>query len=210
MQSMKEKSVKEFLDETCSKAPIPGGGGIAALTGSLGAALSGMVCHLTTGKKKYACYEEDIIRILKKSETLKDQLLSEIDEDAKNFLPLSKCYGLPTNTEEEKRIKEEKMQKALKQAISAPVETVKLSYETILLHNELRKKGSKIAVSDVGCGVLAAKAAMEMGWLNTVINLRSIKDQEFTEKIRQELIPLIEEGSRIADETYEDVLTQLS
>lgn len=205
-----DKSVREFTDETCSKAPVPGGGGIAALTGALGAALSGMVCWLTTGKKKYACYEEDIQRILSESELLKDRLLSEIDNDAENFLPLSKCYGLPADTDEEKRMKEEKMEAALKNAVSAPAEIVRLSYKTILLHEELKEKGSKIAVSDVGCGVLAAKAAMEMGWLNTVINLRSIKDREFTEALRNELLPLIEEGSRIADETYRGVLAQLS
>ena len=210
MNNIPEKSVKLFVDETCSKAPVPGGGGIAALTGSLGAALSGMVCYLTTGKKKYACYEEDIQRILKEAERLKDDLLSEIDKDAENFLPLSKCYGLPAETEEEKKIKDEKMQAALKQAVAAPVEIVKLSYKTILLHEELKEKGSKIAISDVGCGVLAAKAAMEMGWLNTVINLKSIKDKDFTENIKKELLPLIEEGSIIADKTYKDVLTQLS
>ena len=38
---------------------------------------------------------------------LEKKLLSMIDEDAKNFLPLSKAYGLPTSTEEEKKIKEE-------------------------------------------------------------------------------------------------------
>ena len=100
-----------------------------------------MVCNLTAGKKKYAMYEDDIQRIIKDSEKLKTELMSLIDKDAENFYPLSQCYGLPANTEEEKAVKEEKMQAALKVAITAPIETVRLSYKAIKLHEELAVKG---------------------------------------------------------------------
>ncbi len=73
--------------------------------GALGVALGGMVCNLTTGKKKYAEYEEDIQRIMKDAEGLKNKLMAMIDQDAENFLPLSKAYGLPKETEEEKKLK---------------------------------------------------------------------------------------------------------
>ena len=63
MSNIPQWSCEKFADETFSSAPVPGGGGVAALVGSIGAALAGMVCNLTTGKKKYAQYEPDIQRI---------------------------------------------------------------------------------------------------------------------------------------------------
>lgn len=210
MSTIPQWSCEKFVDETFSKAPVPGGGGVAALVGSIGVALAGMVCNLTTGKKKYAEYEDDIQRIIKEAETLKTDLLALIDKDAENFLPLSKCYGLPAETEEEKAIKEQKMQEALLVAISAPIEIVRISYEAIKLHEELAVKGSKLAVSDVGCGVVALKAAMQSGWLNVMINLKSIHDEAYVKSVQDELLPKIAEGEKLADAIYEDVKNQLS
>ena len=74
MEKIAEKSCIGFVDVLASKAPVPGGGGAAALVGAIGMALGSMVCNLTTGKKKYAQYEEDIQAILGKAKTLQDQL----------------------------------------------------------------------------------------------------------------------------------------
>ncbi len=210
MEQIPSWTLEKFTDELNSKAPVPGGGSVAALVGSIGAALAGMVGALTTGKKKYAEFEPDIQRILKESKELQDALMSQIDKDAANFLPLSKCYGLPTNTEEEKAVKEEKMQAALKVAVQAPIEIVRLSYKAIKLHEELVTKGSKIAISDVGCGALALKASLQMAWLNVIINLKSIKDEEYVSAVRDELLPLMQEGAALCDSIYDQVDDQLS
>ena len=104
--NLADKTCNEFVKELASKSPVPGGGGAAALGGAIGVALSSMVCNLTTGKKRYAEYENDIQDILKKAAALQQDLMKMIDEDAENFLPLSKAYGMPKNTEEEKKLKE--------------------------------------------------------------------------------------------------------
>lgn len=142
MESIPSWSLETFADELNSKAPVPGGGSVAALVGSLGAALAGMVGALTTGKKKYAAYEEDIQRILRQAEDLQLELMDQIDRDANNFLPLSKCYGLPAGTEEEKAEKEKKMQAALKKAVTAPVDIIKLPYPLCLWHSALSDPGT--------------------------------------------------------------------
>ena len=210
MEKIPQWSCEKFVDETFSKAPVPGGGGVAALVGSIGAALAGMVGNLTTGKKKYAEYEEDIQRILADAKVLQDDLLSQIDKDAENFYPLSQCYGMKAETEEEKAAKEEKMQACLKVASSAPIDIVKLAYKAIKLHEELAVKGSKLAVSDVGCGVVCLKAALQSGWLNVMINLKSIHDEDYVKAVEAELLPLVSEGSELADRIYEDVKSQLA
>ena len=210
MSNIPQWSCEKFADETFSSAPVPGGGGVAALVGSIGAALAGMVCNLTTGKKKYAQYEADIQRITGEARALMNELMGQIDRDAENFYPLSRCYGLPATTEEEKAVKEEKMQAALKVAITAPIDIVRLAYKAIALHKELAEKGSKLAVSDVGCGVLCLKAAMQCGWLNVMINLKSIHDPAFVSAVEAELKPMLAEGEAMADAIYADVAAQLA
>ena len=210
MSSIPQWSCEKFADETFSSAPVPGGGGVAALVGSIGAALAGMVCNLTTGKKKYAQYEADIQRITSEARALMNELMAQIDRDAENFYPLSKCYGLPAGTDEEKAEKERKMQAALKVAITAPIDIVRYAYKAIALHRELAEKGSKLAVSDVGCGVLCLKAAMQCGWLNVMINLKSIHDKDFVAAVEAELKPMLAEGEAMADAIYADVAAQLA
>ena len=105
---MENLSLKEFAAALSGKEPVPGGGGASACTGSYGCALGMMACALTHGKKKYACYEQDIKRIEGELTSCRDTLLSCINEDAQGFLPLSKAYGLPKDTPKQKEKKDEK------------------------------------------------------------------------------------------------------
>ena len=200
-----EKTCIEFVDVLASKSAVPGGGGAAALVGAIGMALGSMVCNLTIGKKKYAEYEESVKEILAKASEIEKKLLNMIDEDAENFLPLSKAYGLPTSTEEEKKIKEETMENALKVACKVPINIVRVCYDAIKLHENLVDKGSRLAISDVGVGVQCLRAAILSGQLNVIININSIKDIEYVEIVRSEVNNLVEEGVRICDEVYAKV-----
>ncbi len=209
MEKIAQKSCVDFIEVLASKAAVPGGGGAAALAGAIGMALGSMVCNLTTGKKKYAQYEEAIQEILGKAAKLEEELLSMIDKDAEGFFPLSKAYGLPTTTEEEKQYKAETMEKCLKVACEVPMNIVRLCYDSIKLHEELVDKGSKLAISDVGCGVQCLRAAILSGQLNVIINVNSMKDREYAEKIEKECNQLVDDGVKICDEVYEKVLVAL-
>lgn len=203
--NISEKTCVEFVDVLASKAAVPGGGGAAALVGAIGMALGSMVCNLTIGKKKYAEYEETIKNILSKASKLEKDLLEMIDEDAKGFYPLSKAYGLPTSTDEEKQIKEETMQKALKVACEVPINIVRACHKAIKLHEELVDKGSRLAISDVGVGVQCLRAAILSAELNVVININSIKDEEYVTKVNTEVKELVEDGVKICDEVFRQV-----
>ena len=203
--NISEKTCVEFVDVLASKAAVPGGGGAAALVGAIGMALGSMVCNLTIGKKKYAEYEETIKEILSKASKLEKDLLEMIDEDAKGFYPLSKAYGLPTSTDEEKQIKEETMQKALKVACEVPINIVRACHKAIKLHEELVDKGSRLAISDVGVGVQCLRAAILSAELNVVININSIKDEEYITKVNTEVKELVEDGVKICDEVFRKV-----
>ena len=205
-----DKSCAEFTQVLSSKAAVPGGGGAAALVGGLGTALAGMVCNLTIGKKKYAEYEEEVKEILRKTEEVQENFLKMVDKDAENFLPLSKAYGMPTNTEEEKKEKARVLEEGLKTACEIPIQIVKTSYEAIKLHEALVDKGSKLAISDVGVGVQCLRTALISGQLNVIINISMIKDQEYVAKVKEETEKLVKEGTEIADIVYKKVEEILS
>ena len=151
---------EEFVEVLASKAPVPGGGGASALVGAIGTALGNMVGSLTLGKKKYADVQDDIIALKAKADALQAELLGLVQKDAEMFEPLSKAYGLPKETEEEKAEKARVMEAALKDACSVPAEIMEKICEAIELHQEFAAKGTAIAISDVGVGVACCRAAL--------------------------------------------------
>ena len=96
----------EFLDALASKAPVPGGGGASALVGAVGVALGNMVGNLTVGKKKYASVEADVIALNQKAGALRRRLADLVAADAEAFEPLSRAYGLPRETEEQRALRD--------------------------------------------------------------------------------------------------------
>lgn len=208
--SMVEKSCKDFVDVLASKAPVPGGGGAAALAASIGMALSNMVGNLTVGKKKYADVEDEVKELLDKGVTVINELNLLVDKDAEIFEPLSKAYGLPRNTPEEIKFKQETMEKCSKDACGVPMEIMRKCYEAIKLHERMGEIGTLIAISDVGCGVAILKGALVSAQLNVIININSIKDQDFVAETRKEMTQLLESGSKLADDTLQLVLDKLN
>ncbi|MCX7614495.1 MAG: cyclodeaminase/cyclohydrolase family protein [Clostridiales bacterium] len=202
---MTDKSCTEFLLALSSSEPVPGGGGASAMTGAMGVALGSMVANLTSNKKKYENVQNDINRILKEAQALTQQLTDLVEKDAEAFEPLSKAYGLPKNTDDEKRIREETMEKALKTASEAPLLIMQKALEAINLHEELAKIGTKIAVSDVGVGVLFLKTAIMGASLNVFINTKLMKDRSYAEALNQKAKSIIAAGVEKADRVYREV-----
>jgi len=184
-----DKKVSNFLDELASNLPTPGGGSVAALAGALGAALISMVGNLTIGKKKYEDVEEDIKKIIGSSEKLRYELSQLIEEDVKVFNNFMATYKMPRETEDEKKMRTEKIQEALIEAARVPLKTAYKCLEIMILSQEAAEKGNINVISDAGVAVLMAEAALESAILNVKINLRMIKD----EKIRTELSSSIKE-----------------
>ena len=205
MEKYYEKSCDEFTALTLSKSPVPGGGSVAALSGALGVSLSGMVASLTAGKKKYAGYEEDIERILSEAEGYRQKFFQLMDEDMENFLPLSRAYGLPKGTEEEKRVRKEELDRCLRLAAKAPLEMMKTCSDCLSMFEELLLKGSRLALSDVGCGASEIRAASDAAWLNALININMIEDDDFTEPVREEYGKLKKEIADRCDRIYQRV-----
>lgn len=200
---------EDFVDILSTRAPVPGGGGASALVGAIGCALGNMVGSLTVGKKKYADVEADIIALKEKADILQKELLHLVEEDARVFEPLSKAYGMPKETEEEKAEKARVMAVVLKDACSVPMEIMRKCCEAIDLIEEFAAKGSVIALSDAGVGAAFCKAALLGASLNVFINTKSMADREYAENLNKEAEEMIAEYSVKADKVFESVNERL-
>lgn len=199
----------EFVDVLSSKAPVPGGGGASALVGAVGTALGNMVGSLTVGKKKYADVEEEMYSLKEKATKLQEELLRLVERDAEVFEPLSKAYGMPRATEEEKAEKARVMEIVLKDACSVPMEIMEKCCEAIELLEVFAKKGSTLAISDAGVGAAMCKAALLGASLNVYINTKSMKNREYAEELNAKCDAMLEKYPPIADKVFESVLGRL-
>jgi formiminotetrahydrofolate cyclodeaminase len=204
-----DKPVTTFLDELASNAPAPGGGSVAALSGALGAALIGMVCNFTVGKKAYADVQDEISEILAESEALRQKLADLIEADVEAYTGYSTATKLPRETEEQKAERAEAVQAALKTATEVPMGVAEAAVKVMDLCMPAAEKGNKYLVSDAGVAVLMAEAALRSAALNVLINLGSLKDQEFVAAKRARLESLLEGKSILRDEIYEYVVSKL-
>jgi formiminotetrahydrofolate cyclodeaminase len=198
-------SCVEFVDVLSSKASVPGGGGASALVGAVGMALGSMVGNLTVGKKKYADVEADIYALMEKAAALQKELLHLVDQDAVVFEPLSKAYSIPKDDPDRGKI----MEDALRLACTVPMDIMRACCNAIDLHVEFGKKGSSLAISDVGVGVICCKSALMGASLNVYINTKSMTDKDFAAGIEKEADELLEKYCAIADEVYDSVIKRL-
>jgi formiminotetrahydrofolate cyclodeaminase len=204
-----EKPVTTFLDELASSAPAPGGGSVAALAGALGAALVSMVCNLTLGKKGYEDVQDDIEALLGNSEALRQELADLLEADVSAYTGYSKAAKMPRATDEEKAERAEAMLAALKVATDVPLAIAEAAVKVMDLCTPAAEKGNKWAVSDAGVAVLMAEAALRSAALNVLINLGTLKDEEFVADRRAKLDRLLAGKGTMRDEIYDQVVSKL-
>jgi formiminotetrahydrofolate cyclodeaminase len=177
-----DQPIRHFLDKLASKSPEPGGGSVAALTGSLGAGLVSMVCSLTLGKEKYKDVQPQVEALIKESEKLRIEMQDLIQKDTEVYGGLSEVYKMPKNTDAEKTARTAKMQEALKKACQVPFEIGLKSLEVARLAQRAAEIGNVAAVSDAGVAVLLAQACAQSAALNVKINVNSIKDDAYNKE----------------------------
>ncbi len=182
-------SCTDFAAVLAAKESVPGGGGAAALVGALGTALCSMVGNFTTGKKTYAAVEDDVQRMLADAEAVRLRLIDLVADDAEAFFPLSQAYGIPKDDP----TRPEVLEAATKNACKAPYEMMVEISKSIELLEEMGAKGSKMLISDVGCGALFARAALEAASMNVFVNTKSYKDTDWAPELEAKCDALLSE-----------------
>jgi len=202
-------SIQTFLDDLASERPTPGGGGAAAVSGAIGAALVSMVANLTIGKKNYEAVWQDLEAVNAKAEALRTELIRAIDEDVVAFNAVMGAYGLPRATDEDKAKRAAAIQAALKDATLAPLRAVKACFEVIRLSAAAAEKGNLNVISDAGVAVLSANAGLRSAALNVFINAKAIKDRDFAEKQIAEVNALLAQAAETTETVYQTVISKI-
>ncbi len=203
---MTDMNMNEFLNVLSSKEPVPGGGGACGYVAAVGMSLGNMVLALTTGKKKYAEYQDEIEKLIVRANDLTKELAECMDKDAKAFKPLSEAYCLPKDTDEQLKHREEVMERALIAASEAPLSMMEVIVEAIGLIDRISVIGSRLAISDAGVGVQMCKAALNGASLNVYINTKLMKDTDVADDMNTRADELIIRGNQMADEVYDRVM----
>ena len=197
----------KFLNELSTNSPAPGGGSVAALAGSLGAALSSMVAALTHEKKEMLDSKPLMDKIGVEAQQLKDRLAVLVEEDAQAFNKVREANRLPATTDEEKDIKKESLDSANKYAIQIPLETAKKCLRVIELSQELVTNGNPNSVSDAGVAAEVALAGLRGACMNVMINLSEIDDTSYCEALQNEVDSLIKNGESIHKKVFEKTVS---
>ena len=196
-----QASCTEFVTVLASNAPVPGGGGASALVAAIGTALGNMVGSLTVGKKKYADVEAEIIALKAKCDSLQKDLLDQIAADAKGFEPLAKAYGIPKDDPNRGQILED----ATVVAFQVPMKIMELCCESLDAIQVFAEKGSRLAVSDAGCGAVCVKAALQAASLNVFINTKTLQNRELAGEMNKKCLDMLEKYCAMADGIFETV-----
>ena len=195
------ESCRGFVEVLASDAPAPGGGGASALVAALGTALGNMVGSLTVGKKKYADVEEEIKALMKECDDLQTQLLDQVPADAEGFVPLAKAYGIPKDDP----TRAETLEKATIIACQVPMHIMELCCKSLDAIKVFADKGSRLAVSDAGCGAVIVKSALQAASLNVFINTKTLANRAVAEEMNAKCLGMLDTYGKLADEIFETV-----
>jgi len=184
-----ENTLKDFLAQTASSSPAPGGGSASALAGALGTALAEMVISLTVGKKKYVDVSEELAALLPKLAAIRQELSAAVDRDTEAFNGVMKAFGWPKETEEQNMARQAAIQEATIGATRVPLGVMEASLRAMEMTLTVARKGNKNSISDAGVAALLLSSAIDGAALNVKINLPGLPDnllfkKEATEKCR--------------------------
>lgn len=167
-----------FVEQVASKAPAPGGGSVAALSGTLGAALLTMVINLTIGKKNYADVSMRFTELRDKLEELRSKLTERIDDDTAAFNRFRTANKLPEGGDAERAAKQQELAAATEEAVRVPESTMTLCLAALGYAPEVAAQGNVNCVSDAGTGAEMLLAGLEGAAANVLINLPGLPAEQ--------------------------------
>jgi glutamate formiminotransferase / formiminotetrahydrofolate cyclodeaminase len=202
-------SVKNFALETASDSPAPGGGSIAALAGSLGAALGTMVANLSAAKRGWEDRVSEFSPWAEEGQKLTAKLTALVDEDTRAFDSIMAAIGLPKDTSVQKEERKKAIEKASQYATKVPFKTMQAAYDCIPLLREMEEKGNPNSLSDVGVGAICIKTAVRGAWFNVLINAKDLSDRTWAENMVNKAEALLKKNHQECDKIANNIEKRL-
>lgn len=213
MTKLVDLTLTGYTEEVRGESPAPGGGSVSAYAAALGASLTQMVGSLTIDKKAFENLTDDEKNLMKenqkKLDSIREELLDIVDTDANSFDDVMAAFKLPKQTEEDKKKRTTAIQEGYKKALETPIRAAELGLEAMKLQSIYANKGNKNAITDVGVGTLLLQSGVEGALFNALINLNSVKDEEYVKNKRNQVDEIMNEAKSLKEETLKIVYSKL-
>lgn len=184
-----ELSCEEFAERLAARESVPGGGGAAALVGALGAALCSMAGAFARSRSGASGDDAELEWIMGEAEDVRYRLLELVEEDADGFAPVLEAYRMPKDDPDRAKA----IERATEGACMAPLAMMGECCRAIVLLEKMGRRCSQQLISDVACGVLLVRAALECASVNVYVNTSALRDRYTAERIEGSVSELLDE-----------------
>lgn len=210
---LRELTVNDFTSVLAEGKATPGGGAAAALSASLAAALTSMVFNLTIDKKAAKDCPESVVDSMKEAreatDRFRERYLELMVDDASSFDELMAGFALPKNTDEEKAIRKEKIDKAKDRVLEVPLMLAEEAFEMYDSLKVATEYGNKNAISDAGVAAILIHGAIEGAALNVFINLAGSEVNEENIGLKVKTDELVEKSRTIKEDILSIVIDKI-
>ena len=172
-----ELSLIDFIDQTASDTPAPGGGSVAAYVGALGASLGTMVANLSSHKRGWDHRWEEFSDWAERGKTHYETLLKLVDRDTQAFNRIMEAFKLPKESPAEVIARKMAIQSATRTAIDIPFQVMQTAYESMDIIESMIYTGNQNSITDAGVGALCAATAVSGAYLNVLVNASGFDDK---------------------------------
>jgi formiminotetrahydrofolate cyclodeaminase len=182
-----DRSVRDLLSAFSSSDPTPGGGSASALASAIGASLLIMVTGLPKTRNGSDEDRQALAAARAALEGIRQMLVDAIDADTQAYDEVVAAYKLPKATGGGQTARKEAIQRALRAATDVPLGVVRASADALAHARSVEAHGNPNAASDVGVAVALLKAGAQGARLNVEINLGSVTDSGYADRVRTDL-----------------------
>lgn len=200
-----DMKVTEYLDVLASDAPAPGGGSAAALCGAQGAGLVAMVGGQTVSKARYEADHPIAQEVIDRTMPLYNALTAQVDKDTDAYNLVAAAFKMPKETDDEKAARRKAIADATLVATQVPFETLTFAVEALEQAEALIGHYNTNCASDLGVGVMNLNTCAHGAWLNVLINLSGVKDEEKARYFADFGLKLVEKADALTERVIETV-----
>lgn len=199
-------SLRDFINELSARNTAPGGGSASAAMAAMGAALGAMAAKLTYGVRRFEDRDSYMRQCIPLFHDTVHELIPMIDADTKAFHDYIAAVKLPKDTPESKKLRHERMQDGLKNAVQTPLSVMRLGDRLWPVFCLVAEHGNPACKSDIQVGARALADGIWGAGQNVRINLEDIEDKSFKTDVLGETDAIIDR----AEKECEKVLQILS
>jgi glutamate formiminotransferase/formiminotetrahydrofolate cyclodeaminase len=175
----------QFMNETASESPAPGGGSVSAYIGSLGTALGTMVANISSHKRGWDHRWKEFSDWAEKGKTIQNRLLQLVDEDTEAYNQVLRAFSLPKRTEEEINTRKSAIREATRKATLIPFSIMETASAAFNFIGEMVSIGNPNSVTDAAVGAMAVRSCIRGAFLNVRVNTAGLADEELVNELLQ-------------------------